>query len=162
MSTHGSTSQAHGIEVRVQPSFLPTKSSAAANRFVFSYHITITNTSKRIVQLLHRHWIILDADGERRDVRGAGVVGRQPILRPGQSFEYHSGCPLETSWGTMEGTYTFRELPEEELPHVDDVLDEDDEDLQDAPEESAASDRGLFRVDIVRFYLVASAEESRT
>jgi len=72
------------------------------------YTIRITNEGSRTVQLLNRHWIITDANGEVEEVRGPGVVGQQPVLKHGESFEYTSGCPLETAFGSMKGTYEMQ------------------------------------------------------
>ena len=77
----------------------------AVQKFVFGYRITIRNEGDSTVQLLSRHWHIIDADGEQHEVRGEGVIGHTPVLEPGQEFEYTSFCPLETEWGTMEGEY---------------------------------------------------------
>jgi len=95
----------HDVRVQVQPYFLPEESEPEEGRYVFAYRITITNEGARSVQLLDRHWIIIDGDGHREDVEGAGVVGYQPTLDPGRSFRYTSYCPLPTEWGTMEGSY---------------------------------------------------------
>ncbi len=97
----------HGITVRVAPRFLPEQSDPSAPRFVWSYHIRLENNSKRTVQLIARHWIITDGDGRIDEVEGEGVVGDQPILDPGQSFDYVSGCPLATPSGTMHGSYAM-------------------------------------------------------
>jgi ApaG protein len=104
----GSSCVTRGIRVDVAPQYLREQSDPDAGKFVFSYRIRVTNEGAVAAQLVSRHWIIVDADGERHDVRGEGVVGQQPLLGPGQSFEYSSYCPLETPWGTMEGTYAFR------------------------------------------------------
>ena len=100
-----STATTDGISVRVQSHYLPDQSSPRDDRFVFAYTITIANEGPLPAQLRTRHWIITDARGEVEEVRGDGVVGEQPRLAPGQSFEYTSGCVLETSIGTMHGTY---------------------------------------------------------
>jgi ApaG protein len=113
----GSETVTHGVRVRVWPSFLPDQSDPAQHRFIFSYRIRITNESGGRVRLLSRHWRIIDADGDVKEVRGDGVVGQQPILADGHTFEYSSFCPLETEWGTMEGTYTF-ETAEAQLVEV--------------------------------------------
>jgi ApaG protein len=97
-----------GVRVTATPFFLPQESSPEERQFVFGYRIRLLNEGDRTVQLLSRHWIIIDADGEQEEVRGAGVVGKTPVLEPGQSFEYQSFCPLRTYWGTMEGTYRMR------------------------------------------------------
>jgi ApaG protein len=154
-----SNTVSNNIGVRVTPEFLPSESDPNSNRFVFGYHIVITNWGERTVQLLERHWVILDADGERRDVRGAGVIGKQPILGPGESFDYRSGCPLNTAWGTMEGTYKFRYANEAEL-EIADGLPDLFEGLQETigPAEPVG-DREFF-VTVGRFYLVASGEGS--
>ncbi len=120
------------VRVRVVPAFMPGESHAGGEGrnpiYLFMYEVTITNDadSPMGVQLRHRHWIVVDADGERRDVKGEGVVGRQPHLAPGESFTYASSCPLPTPWGTMEGTYQM-----------------------------AADDGRTFDVAVARFYLVS-------
>ncbi|MBV8757888.1 MAG: Co2+/Mg2+ efflux protein ApaG [Deltaproteobacteria bacterium] len=96
-----------GIRVRVQSQYLPDQSSPRDDRYVFAYTITISNEGARTAQLKTRHWIITDARGEVEEVRGDGVVGEQPRLSPGQSFQYTSGCVLETAVGTMQGSYRF-------------------------------------------------------
>jgi ApaG protein len=96
-----------GIRVRVQSIYLPEQSSPRDDRFVFAYTITISNESPRTAQLRTRHWIITDGRGEIEEVRGDGVVGEQPRLSPGQSFQYTSGCVLTTPIGTMHGSYRF-------------------------------------------------------
>ncbi|CAN5789028.1 Co2+/Mg2+ efflux protein ApaG [soil metagenome] len=103
----GSENTTEGIRVWVQPAFLAHNSDAAARQFVFTYCIRITNESGRTVRLLTRAWHIVDAVGRINEVVGEGVIGQQPILKPGQSFEYSSLCNLATPWGTMEGTYGF-------------------------------------------------------
>lgn len=97
-----------GLRVVVRPEYLPEHSDTVAHRFVFGYHIHIENHGAEPVTLISRHWIIVDGDGDRHDVEGEGVVGHQPRLEPGESFEYASYCPLETRWGTMEGVYHMR------------------------------------------------------
>ena len=94
-----------GIRVRVQSQYLPDQSEPASDRYVFAYTITISNEGPRVAQLRTRHWIITDARGTVEEVRGDGVVGEQPRLSPGQSFQYTSGCVLTTPVGTMHGTY---------------------------------------------------------
>ena len=96
-----------GIRVRVQSQYLPEQSSPRDDRFVFAYTITISNEGGKTAQLRTRHWIITDARGVVEEVRGDGVVGEQPTLRPGQSFQYTSGCVLTTPVGTMQGSYRF-------------------------------------------------------
>jgi ApaG protein len=104
----GSEAITRGVRVRARPFFLPEQSAPASGKFLFGYQITITNEGDCPVQLLSRHWIIIDADGDREEVKGPGVVGETPILRHGESHTYSSFCPLETAWGTMEGTYQMR------------------------------------------------------
>ena len=91
------------IEVTVEPNFLPERSTVEA--YFWSYTIVITNTGAETVQLRTRHWIITDASGRKQEVRGEGVVGEQPVLAPGERFEYTSGVPLPTASGFMSGRY---------------------------------------------------------
>ena len=93
------------IEVTVEPNFLPERSSVDRSQYFWSYTIVITNTGTETVQLRTRHWIITDATGRKQEVRGEGVVGEQPVLGPGERFEYTSGVPLPTASGFMAGRY---------------------------------------------------------
>ena len=93
------------ITVRVAVSYLPEQSQPAHGRWFWSYHIRIENGGETPVQLLTRHWIILDGRGSRHEVEGEGVVGDQPVIDPGESYDYVSGCPLQTPTGSMEGSY---------------------------------------------------------
>jgi ApaG protein len=93
------------IEVNATPRYIPERSSPAENEYFWAYTIEIVNRGRETVQLKTRHWRITDALGRIQDVRGAGVVGEQPVLEPGQSFEYTSHVPLQTPSGFMEGTY---------------------------------------------------------
>jgi ApaG protein len=93
------------IRVSVASLFDPGRSRPAAGEWFFVYTITIRNEGSETVQLKSRHWVITDADGHVEEVRGAGVVGEQPVLQPGESFEYSSGCPLPTAFGEMRGQY---------------------------------------------------------
>ena len=93
------------IEVTVEPNFMPDRSSAEKSRYFWSYTIVITNNGNETVQLQTRHWIIIDASGLRQDVKGEGVVGEQPVLAPGERFEYTSGVLLSTASGVMTGRY---------------------------------------------------------
>jgi len=93
------------IEVTVEPNFLPEKSSAEDGQFFWSYTVVITNSSAETVQLKTRQWIITDAAGRQQRVRGDGVIGEQPVLAPGERFEYTSGVPLATASGFMAGSY---------------------------------------------------------
>ncbi|WP_404334390.1 Co2+/Mg2+ efflux protein ApaG [Sphingomonas sp. MMS12-HWE2-04] len=94
-----------GIVVRVSVSYLPEQSEPQRGRWFWAYHIRIENAGPFAVQLLTRHWIITDGRGARHSVEGEGVVGEQPMIDPGTSFDYVSGCPLSTPTGTMQGTY---------------------------------------------------------
>ena len=94
-----------GIEVEVVPEYLPAESSPEASQFVFSYKITIKNQGDTEVQLISRHWIITDGAGVIHEVKGPGVVGEQPKLKPGQKHQYSSFCPLPTPTGNMRGSF---------------------------------------------------------
>ena len=108
------------IEVVVTPRFVADRSSPENNYFFWAYTISITNNGIETVQLKTRHWRITDANGRRQDVRGAGVVGEEPVLKAGESFEYTSGCPLQTASGAMAGRYQMKaasgEAFEAEIP----------------------------------------------
>jgi ApaG protein len=93
------------IEVTVEPNFMPGRSSPEKSQYFWSYTIVITNSGQETVQLRTRHWIITDASGRKQDIRGEGVVGEQPVLAPGESYEYTSGVPLPTTSGFMTGRY---------------------------------------------------------
>lgn len=96
------------IQVTVEPEFLPDRSEPDDGRFMWAYTIEIANHGAATVQLISRHWRITDARGHTEEVMGPGVVGEQPVLRPGESFRYTSGCPLATPSGIMSGTYEMR------------------------------------------------------
>lgn len=93
------------IVVDVEPSYLPEESAPDEHRYVWAYRVIISNRGRRAVQLIGRNWEIIDATGHHRSVTGLGVVGQQPIIEPGQAFEYTSGCPLSTPSGIMSGSY---------------------------------------------------------
>jgi ApaG protein len=95
----------HEIQVEVETAYLEEQSEPAEQRFVFAYTITLRNSGKVPAKLLTRHWIITDANGRIQEVRGEGVVGEQPHLKPGQGFRYSSGAVLETPVGSMQGSY---------------------------------------------------------
>ena len=95
----------YAFRVDVQPQYLPEQSSAAQGLYSFAYTITIRNTGDVPAQLISRHWIITSELGHMEEVKGLGVVGQQPLLKPGESFEYTSGCRLRTPSGTMQGSY---------------------------------------------------------
>jgi ApaG protein len=98
----------HGIVIQTEVNYLPEQSDEAGSRFVFSYTITITNLGHSSAKLISRHWIITDALNHVQEVRGQGVVGEQPLLKPSQSFEYTSGTVLTTQVGTMRGSYLMQ------------------------------------------------------
>lgn len=136
--SRGSSATSLGVRVDVNPRYLASHSvtepaPGESPRFVFSYRIRITNVGEATVQLLSRHWIIVDADGERHEVEGEGVVGQQPRLDPGVMFEYESFCPLPTPWGTMEGEFRME--------------------VQSGPDKGR-----LIEVRIGRFYLAAPSD----
>jgi len=91
--------------VEVAPQYLPEQSSPGEDSYTFAYTVTISNTGTVAAQLISRHWIITDASGHVEEVKGLAVVGRQPLLKPGESFQYTSGCRLRTASGAMHGSY---------------------------------------------------------
>ena len=97
--------ETRAIEITVKPFYLEEQSEPDDSHFVFAYHIRIRNNGRKTVQLLNRYWQITDGRGRTQEVRGAGVVGEQPVLQPGEAVEYTSGCPLNTSTGIMVGSY---------------------------------------------------------
>jgi ApaG protein len=109
-----------GVRVKVTPAFLDDQSDPDSGRFLWSYTVTIENAGHETVQVMSRYWHITDAIGRIQEVRGAGVVGAQPVIEPGQVFEYTSGCPLSTASGAMAGRYQMRaasgEAFEAEIP----------------------------------------------
>lgn len=98
-------SKKYEIAIELATQYLPDQSDPDAERYFFAYTVTVTNIGSVAVQLISRHWIIVDAAGKVEEVRGLGVVGHQPLLKPGESFDYTSGCPLPTPVGTMRGSY---------------------------------------------------------
>ena len=100
-----STAVTEGIRITVSTQYVPSQSSPTEKRYVFAYTVKIANEGTETAQLQSRHWVITDANGKVEEVRGPGVVGKKPVLRPGESFEYTSGCVLETPRGEMHGTY---------------------------------------------------------
>lgn len=94
-----------GIRVRVETRYVPERSFPREPHYFFAYHISISNLGEETAQLVSRHWIITDANGDVEEVEGPGVVGKTPVLEPGTTFEYTSFCPLQTKVGTMHGTY---------------------------------------------------------
>jgi ApaG protein len=97
----------HGVRVTAAPEFMERESAHEQGRYFWAYTIEIVNLSPQTVQLMTRHWFITDGKGEVHEVRGDGVVGKQPVLRPGESFSYTSGCPLMTPDGSMRGYYAM-------------------------------------------------------
>ncbi len=104
------TTTTQGVTVTVTTNYLPDYSSPSQEHFVFAYRIDIRNNSGHTVKLLRRHWFISDANGTVREVEGEGVVGRQPVLEPGESHQYMSGCNLKSGMGKMRGTYLMERL----------------------------------------------------
>lgn len=104
---HATTRQIH---ISVEPTYLEDQSSPVDGHYVWAYHVSIENDGQETVQLVTRHWRITDSMGRLQEVRGAGVVGEQPVLEPGESFEYTSGTPLPTPSGIMAGSYGMRTL----------------------------------------------------
>ena len=99
------TETTHGIEITVQPFYVPEQSDPDDDYYLFAYTVTIRNAAAVPVQLVSRHWIITDGKAQVEEVRGDGVVGKQPFLQPGEGFEYTSACPLRTPTGNMRGSY---------------------------------------------------------
>ena len=94
-----------GVRVQVQSAYVADRSSPRESHYFFAYRVRISNAGEETVQLVSRHWVITDGDGNVEQVQGPGVVGEQPVLEPGESFEYTSFCPLRTPIGSMHGTY---------------------------------------------------------
>jgi ApaG protein len=97
--------ETRGVVVRVSVSYLPEQSEPGRGRWFWAYHVRLENEGAQAVQLLTRHWVITDGRGARHSVEGEGVVGEQPMIEPGGSFDYVSGCPLATPTGSMQGSY---------------------------------------------------------
>jgi len=104
-----------GVRVNVEAIYMETHSYPEKNRYVFAYRIRLKNFSQRTVQLLRRHWIITDSNGETNEVHGEGVVGEQPVLEPDQEYEYTSGSHLKSPVGTMQGSYQMKTTDDEEF-----------------------------------------------
>ncbi|MCC6673309.1 MAG: Co2+/Mg2+ efflux protein ApaG [Planctomycetes bacterium] len=94
-----------GIRVRVAAQFVPERSDPDRRHWFYVYKVVLTNVGEVPARLVSRHWVIRDAENRQREVRGPGVVGEQPEIQPGETYSYMSSCPLETEWGTMEGSY---------------------------------------------------------
>lgn len=97
----------HHIQIEVESLYLSAESEPESNRYIFSYTITIQNQGSEAAKLLDRHWIITDANGKKKEVKGKGVIGEQPHLEPGEKFRYTSGAVLETPLGSMQGSYSM-------------------------------------------------------
>ncbi|MEA3638435.1 MAG: Co2+/Mg2+ efflux protein ApaG [Lamprobacter sp.] len=102
---HDETNERYQIDVQALTRYLPEQSDPVSSRYTFAYTITIRNKGEVPAKLLNRHWIVTDANGKTQEVRGAGVVGEQPHLQPGESFEYSSGTQIATPLGSMHGSY---------------------------------------------------------
>lgn len=113
------TKQTKGISIEVKTRYREGMSEPKRRHYFFSYEITVANNSDQTVQLLFRKWQITDSNGEYREVEGPGVVGQQPIIRPGASFTYESGCNFVTELGKMEGTYIMQNLADGSTFSVD-------------------------------------------
>jgi ApaG protein len=96
-----------GVRILVKPQYVADQSDPANDHYLFAYHITIRNEGSETVQLISRHWVITNGEGQVEEVRGPGVVGYQPELEPGQEFQYTSGCPLRTPVGSMHGEFNM-------------------------------------------------------
>ena len=109
------------IEIHPMPQYIPEQSDPENDRYIFAYTITIKNVGSVAAQLVSRHWIITDGNNEVQEVRGFGVVGKQPLLQPGESFQYTSGSSMTTAIGTMKGTY---QMVAEDGTHFEAVIPE--------------------------------------
>jgi ApaG protein len=127
----GSVVETNGYRVSVSPAFVPEQSDATARRYVYQYLVNVVNVNGPTATLRGRRWVIIDGLGRQEEVKGEGVVGRQPTLKPGDTFAYRSFCPLNTPWGTMEGSYQME-----------------------------GEDGAWFEVKVGRFYLVAPTERT--
>ena len=103
------TAETDGVLVKVRPSYLAGQSDPEAGRWVWAYQVEIVNLTGSPLQLMSRHWIITDASGHVEEVHGPGVIGQQPVILPGESYSYASGCPLPTPSGLMVGSYEMRD-----------------------------------------------------
>lgn len=112
------TKTTDGIKISVETLYQPEYSNPANEHFMFAYQIRIENLSDYSIQLLRRQWFIFDSNGSHREVEGEGVVGQQPIIEPGESHEYVSGCNLRTEIGSMKGNYQMQQLVDGRLFHV--------------------------------------------
>ncbi|KAG1660433.1 Protein ApaG [Nymphon striatum] len=120
MSQEGTEMNNYNIQVTVGTQYIEAESNPEANRFVFAYTIKIENLGNIAAKLLSRHWIITDANNRIQEVKGKGVIGEQPYLRPGESFEYTSGTMMETPVGSMQGTY---QMEADDQHHFDAIIE---------------------------------------
>ena len=111
-----------GVRIRAVPSFVPEQSSPDEDRYLFAYHIHVENEGGESVRLISRHWVITDGEGDSTEVEGLGVVGEQPELAPGASFEYSSACPLPTPVGSMQGSFRMLSASGEEFDALIDAF----------------------------------------
>lgn len=109
--------------ISVKTTFIEQQSDADSNRFVFSYTITIENISEETFQLISRYWLIQDANNKAEEVYGEGVIGKQPVIKPGESFVYTSGAVLETEMGTMQGKYFMHSVETEPKKEFEVIID---------------------------------------
>lgn len=114
-----SSAKHYACTVVVQAVFIPEQSDVAQNRYAFAYHVKISNSGNIAAQLISRHWIIVEASGEQQEVKGLGVIGAQPMLQPGEQFEYSSGTMLNTPMGEMHGSY---QMVAEDGTHFDAII----------------------------------------
>ena len=119
MNTPEAPTTPYCIEVSAKAEYVASQSRPEDEHYVFAYHITIRNTGSAPAQLISRHWVITDGNGDVREVRGEGVVGEQPVVSPGEGYEYTSGAVLETSVGTMQGSY---QMLAEDGEHFDAII----------------------------------------
>ena len=138
----------HGVRVRVRPTFLQQHSDPDQQKFVWIYTIEISNQSDQTVQLLNRHWLIRDAVGHLEEVKGPGVIGKQPTLKPGENFTYSSFCHLKTDSGFMHGTF---EMQYRQTPPSGDVGSEDATHKKGAF--ASSSEQPLFLIQVPAFSL---------
>ncbi|CAN5538783.1 Co2+/Mg2+ efflux protein ApaG [soil metagenome] len=115
MTILNSDKTTNGIRVEVTPSYVPERSAPLRNDYFFVYNITITNNSSDNVKLLTRNWTIINANGDTSEIKGDGVVGEFPFLKPGENYEYFSFTKLDTDWGTMEGKYIMEKDNKEKI-----------------------------------------------
>lgn len=109
------TATTKGIKISVEPFYMSRESIPVRSQYAFAYRVTIENLSEKTVQLLRRHWFITDSNGVKREVEGEGVIGKQPILKPGESHQYSSWCPLMTGMGKMHGTFLMKKQSDDRL-----------------------------------------------